>query len=40
MDLPPETLSTSLNTTMSLDELGSELAQFSAEFKLPPELLE
>jgi len=40
MDLPPDTLSTSLNTTMSLDELGSELTRMSAEFKLPPELLE
>jgi len=40
MDLPPDTLSTSLRTTMDMDELGSELTRISAEFKLPPELLE
>lgn len=39
MDLPSST-STSLNTTLNMADLGSELKRLSAEFKLPPELLE
>jgi hypothetical protein len=40
MDLPPDTLSTSLRTTMNLEDLANELTKVNAEFKLPPELLE
>jgi hypothetical protein len=40
LDLPENSLSTKLQKTMNMSELGEELQKISAEFQLPPELLE
>jgi hypothetical protein len=40
MDLPGDPMSTTVQGSMSLDELGAVLKSHSTEFTIPPELLE
>jgi hypothetical protein len=40
LDLPKDSAKGSINTTMNLSDLGTELNKLSSEFKIPPELLE
>jgi hypothetical protein len=40
MDLPGDPMSTTVQASMDLNELGEVLQNCSTEFTLPPELLE
>jgi hypothetical protein len=40
LDLPPNTLSTSVKRTMNMSEIGEELNKIGSEFQIPPELME